>query len=232
MMHVILFEPETSGNVGAVARVMKNFGFDKLILINPKIEIDDIAIARSKHAKDVLTSAKIEDEKILDKYDILIGTTAKTGTDYNIERSPMDPRELAAKVSQDSKAALLIGREGIGLTNDELSRCDFSVTIPADEGYPTLNISHALGIILYELYLQNNQTKSNEKIEMMGKKDKDVLMEYINASIENMDFSTDVKKELQKKIFKRFVGKAMLTKREAFALIGYFKKAAAAQKER
>jgi len=151
MIHIILMEPENPGNLGAIARVMKNFGFMSLILINPKLEVDETARCRAKHAQDILDNAKIKDVSYLKKMDLLVGTTAKVGTDYNIPRSPLSPKDLAAKVNPKQKIGLLIGREGIGLTNEEIMMCDFTVTIPANPDYPTLNISHALAILLYEL---------------------------------------------------------------------------------
>jgi len=86
MIYIILMEPENEGNVGAIARVMKNFGFKNLVMINPKTEITEVTKARAKHAQDILNNAKITNSSFLKTMDTLIGTTAKVGTDYNITR--------------------------------------------------------------------------------------------------------------------------------------------------
>ena len=224
MLTVVLFEIQTPGNLGAIARVMKNFGFKDLILINPKCDKDDNeALARAMHAKDVLSSAKIEDISCLDTFDTVVGTTAKTGSDYNIPRVPITPKEFAKKAkSSDSNIALLIGREDIGLTNEEISLCDFVVKIPSSKEYSTLNISHALAILLYESFQSSDLDE--KKWPSITNKEKKVLFEKINKITDKMYFTTEEKREIQKKVWQRVIGKAMLTKREAFALLGFFRK--------
>jgi len=220
MLSVVLIEPENPGNLGAVARVMKNFGQKKLILITPKTKINEETRCRAKHAQDILNNAKVVDATYLDKMDVLVGTTAKTGTDYNIPRSYITPDILAKKINLKQKVGLIIGREGTGLSNAEIRKCDVIVTIPTSSKYPTLNISHALGIILYEI------SKHGKKSRLVpaSKKDMDVMQDYIHGTLDNMQFTTPDKKKTQKIVWKRVLGKAMLSKREAYALIGFFKK--------
>ncbi len=231
MIYIILLEPENPGNIGAVARVMRNFGFRNLVLIDPKTGITEETRCRAKHAQSVIDNARIEDISFLDTLDILVGTTAKAGTDYNIPRSPLSPNELAKKLPGKGRIGLLFGREGIGLTNDELKRSDFTVIIPASARYATLNISHAVAIVLYELFQKNAEKSSTSQITPISRKDKEILLDYIDESLDSMIFSTPDKKQTQKTVWKRVVGKAMLTKREAFALIGYFKKAVGLRKQ-
>ncbi|MBN2457786.1 RNA methyltransferase [Candidatus Woesearchaeota archaeon] len=225
MLYVILIEPENPGNIGAIARVMKNFGFKNLVLINPVADISSSeAICRAKHAQDVLKRAIVADWSFLDKMDYLAGTTAKLGTDYNIPRSPLTPDKLAEKANTKKKLGLVIGREGKGLSNKEIGLCDFIVTIPAQAKYPTLNISHALGILLYEIYKINGKDRSDSHIETAGRRYKDVLNKRVAGLLEQMEFATPEKKQTQKVVWKRIFGKAMLTKREAFAVLGLFSK--------
>ena len=99
MIDIVLIQPKTPGNIGAIARVMKNFGFANLILINPDCEIDFDAKSRAKHAKDILENARVENFDFLNIYDYKIGTTARLGSDYNIPRSPLTPTELSKKIN-------------------------------------------------------------------------------------------------------------------------------------
>jgi len=223
MIYIVLIEPELSENVGFTARAMKNFGLKNLVLIDPKCSLDK-AIKTAKHAKDVLKKAKVEKKSYLNKFDYLIGTTSKLGTDYNIPRSPLTPEQLAEKIKdKKNKIAVLFGRESVGLSNKEILKCDFVVTIPASKKYSALNISHAAAIVFYELFKLKKE-KSNSHIVAAAKKEKDVLFKEINKVLERVEFSTKEKKETQKKVWKRVIGKAFLTKREIFALIGFFKK--------
>jgi TrmH family RNA methyltransferase len=217
MIHVILVEPEHPGNIGACARAMKNFGFRSLILIEPKSGITEEARKRAKHAQDILSKARIEQYVFLDSLDLLIGTTAKVGTDYNIPRAAISPKELGKTLSKKQNIGLIFGREGTGLTNEEIARCDIVVSIPASAKYPTLNISHALAIILYEL-----SSQKIKDIPLAGRKEKDLLASYAEKSTKTLDLGA--KRTTISKVWKRVIGKSMLTKREAFSLMGYFRK--------
>ena len=228
MIELILVEPRKQENLGAIARVMKNFSFNKLVLINPKCKIGISARKVARHANDVLSKAKIKDFKYLKKLDYLIGTTSRLGTDYNIPRNVIDAEKIAEKISsvdyKKLKIGILIGRESSGLTNDEINQCDALITIPSSKEYSALNISHSVSIILYELFKKIGEEKSNSHILFATEKDKEVMMQYINKILDNLEFSTPEKKDTQKKVWKRVFGKAMLTKREAFAVMGFLRK--------
>lgn len=194
-----------------------------LILIDPKGKKSSLeAKKRAKHAEDVLKKAKIKKSTYLKQYDYLIATTAIIGTDYNIPRSPLTPEQLSLKLSKikDKKIGILIGPEDKGLSNKDLREADFVVTIPTSKTYPTLNISHAVSILLYEL----SKSNAAESIKPVGKKEKDELLKIINKQITKMNFTTKEKKDTQRIIWKRILGKSFLTQREAFALFGFFRK--------
>ena len=226
MISIILVEPELSENVGFIARTMKNFDFKELILIKPKCDLDK-AVKTAKHGKDILKKAKIKKFDYLKNFDYLIGTTAMLGTDYNIPRNPISPEQLSEKLKKvDLKKiniGILIGREGIGLKNNEIDMCDILVSIPASKKYPTLNISHATSIILYELF-KTKKEKSTSHISFATKKEKKVILDYLNKILNRLEFKTKEKKQTQKKVWKRIFGKALLTKREAFSVMGLFRK--------
>jgi len=222
MTTIILVEPETPGNIGAVARVMANFGFNKLILVNPQCNhLDEEAKNRAKSGLKILEKAKITKnlKQTLKQFHTTIATTAMLGTDYNIPRSPLSPEQLAKK-TLPQKTAILFGRESQGLSNEEVNLVDFVVTIPTPKKYPTLNLSHSVTIILYELA---NKT-STEHIQLASKAEKDQIMKHINNIINKLTFTTPSKKQTQKTIWKRIFSKSFLTKREAFAVIGFLKK--------
>lgn len=251
MIEVILMEPRRQENLGAVARAMKNFDFENLVLINPKCRAGKKARKVAKHANDILDKAKIKKFDYLKNYDYLIGTTAILGTDYNIPRNAISIGQLAEKlptiikknnandkysnkknggynnkkkISNKLKIGILIGRETIGLKNEEINLCDILVTIPSSKRYPTLNISHSAAIMLYEIFKKISSEKSDSHINFATKKDKEIIMKYINSALDGMEFSTKEKKETQKRVWKRVIGKALLTKREAFSVMGFLRK--------
>ena len=223
MISIILIEPKKSGNLGAVARVMANFGFDNLVLVNPKCKkTAKEAIKRAKHGISVLKKAKVV--KKIPKMDTLIATTAMLGTDYNIPRSPISPEQLSKIIPSKGKIGIVFGREGPGLTNEEVLACDFVCTIPSSKKYPTLNLSHSVALVCYELSKSLSIKKVGEHIALASKAEKDQLMKLFNQALKKIPFKTAQKHETQRRVWKRMIGKSFLTKREAFALMGFLKK--------
>ena len=219
MYSVILVEAENAGNIGAVARSMANFGLKELVLVSPKVDhLDGEAIARSKHANRILETAKVADD--ISGFDLLIATTAKLGSDYNIPRTPITPKDLAEKAGKfKGNMGIVFGREGCGLTNQEIAQCDLLVSIPAALKYPTLNLSHACSIIFYELF-----RKDDKRFALPKRSEKDALVGKIEASLEKLSFATEEKSETQKKFGRRLISKSFLTKRELYVMHGFFKK--------
>ncbi|MFH1211883.1 MAG: RNA methyltransferase [Candidatus Woesearchaeota archaeon] len=228
MISVVLVEPENAGNVGAVARAMANFDFSELILINPKCKHkSSTAMKRAKSAARILEKARVAKTfRVLKKFDYLVATTARIGRDYNIPRSPVSPKELAGLLGRkgDSKVAILFGREGKGLSNEEISLCDFVVAIPSSKKHGTLNISHAAGIVLYELFAGMKMQSISSHIAMAGSAEKEQLLKMFRKVLDSLHFATPGKKHTQVVVWKRLIGKSFLTKREAYALMGLLKK--------
>ncbi len=219
MISIVLIGTESSENLGAVCRVMKNFGFGDLILVNPKCSKDDIkAEIVSKHAYDILKHAKVR--KQLRGFDYVVGTTAKIGGDYNIVRTPLSPEQAAEKLSMlsSTRVALVFGPESTGLNNEFLKKCDFIINIPASD-YGTLNLSHAVAIILYELFKHKGL---KPKIEPMSSVEKQVLNKKFSRIAKEL-FSRD-RAKIEVQMWRRLVGQSTLSKREAFTLLGFLTK--------
>jgi TrmH family RNA methyltransferase len=230
MITVVLLRPETSGNIGFIARAMANFDLENLILVgalcDPK---DDDAQKKSMHAKGILTKAKIKDYsyfssgKIKKDFNLVVGTTSIMGDDYNVPRMPLLIEELVKKVT-DEKAVIIFGNEGTGLSNEEIKMCDFIVSIPSSKKYPALNISHAASIIFYEFYKKNGKDKINSHIKQVSRKEKEIIESNFYGILDEMDFATPDKKETQKEVWKKVFSRAMMSKREAFSVIGLLRK--------
>ena len=223
MVSVVLVEPENEGNLGAVARAMANFGFSNLILVNPKCNhLSQEARNRAKWGNDVLKNAKKKTWKSILKIHTTVATTSKLGNDYNIPRSPITPEQLQDVLKKKKDIAIVFGRESSGLTNEEVEECDFVCAIPSSKKYPALNLSHAVAIVLYELAKSREHISSH--IVFASKSEKDQLLKLLKQSLKKMEFKTAEKKQTQVKVWKRMIGKSFLTKREAYALMGFFKK--------
>lgn len=233
MLSIILVETEYGQNLGAVCRVMANFGFKDLILINPKCKKEDMdAIKRAKHsAALILKNAKVSDFAVLKTFDYLVGTTARTGTQFNIPRSPLMPEELAQLFAEKNlikdpkvRVGLVFGREGHGLFTKELKTCDYVATIPTHHGFCTMNLSHAVALFLYEIFKKLGTGKMAEKYPKATAKEKEVIMKVLEEVLAKESFKSESKRETQRMVWKRILGKSVLTKREAYALIGFLRK--------
>jgi len=108
--------------------------------------------------------------------------------------------------------------------NEEIEKCDFVVTIPAVKGYSTLNVSHAAAVMLYELHKHIAKENVMTHIKPITKVEKDQMIKMFNSIFDNIRWGTKAKKETQQKLWKRVIGKAMLTKRESFAVMGFLRK--------
>ena len=222
---IILYRPQNSGNIGAVARVMANFGLQKLVLINPQCDhLSFEAKQRAKHAGKILQQAKVSDKTILQKYSTIIATTAIIGRDTNIARASLTPEQLKQQLKHaKGTTAFLFGNEADGLPQSILQQADITVTIATTKKYQTMNLSHSVAVILYELSsLQTNRI--SEAIPPATQKDKQLILSHLNKSLKRMNFPTTYKEETQKKVWRKIFGKAFLTKREAMAVMGFFKR--------
>src|SRR6056297_613323 len=153
---VAVVDATEPGNVGTIARSMKNFGFSELLLVDPPtLDPDGEAYGFAGQAReDVLPNAReIEFEELVTEYHT-VGCTAVTNEDPTKHaRYPFTtPRELADGLDGvEADTAVVFGRERVGLTNDELAQLDEICSIPASEDYPVLNLGQAATIVLYEL---------------------------------------------------------------------------------
>lgn len=220
-IEIVLVSPLYEGNVGFAARVMKNFGFTRLVLIDP-CELGDEAFMRAAHAADVLENAeRLSFEEVCARSSIVIATTGEVSKSVcNPMRmpyfSPNEIRELIADI--DGRISILFGRENWGLNNEEIQKSDIVCTIPSAKEYPILNLSHAVGIVCYELaHLPRGEYLLATREEM----------EYLYAHIDSyltLIHHPDFKRVPTMLLIRRVLGRAMLTSREATTLHGLLRR--------
>jgi len=239
---IILVQPETAGNIGFIARAMKNFNFEDLIIFNPIENIQNIFSYKTKgyamHGSDILFNAKIieicDQQNHIQKYyeymkdfDLIIATTAKGMHYRNIRRLPIFIEDLVLPVSKKSlKIALVFGKESRGLTNEEIEIADILVRIPSHESYPTLNLSHACTIILYEIFKKINILnlgRGSKPILLADKEDRRVLYQILKNIIKRLKVRTH-KKEKVLSSFKNIFERAIMTKKELSLILGVLSK--------
>ncbi len=228
---VVVVEPETPGNVGTIARAMKNFGLHDLKLVDPPpIPEDGEAYGFAGHAReDVLPNAdEVTFDAVVENYHT-VGTTAITGEDDRSHerfpfKTPVELRESLRTVA--APTALVFGREGRGLNNEELRRIDEVCSIPAAAEYPVLNLGQAATVLLYELReltvteTQLPDTAVTRAAEHDVERFHDYFGKFLTATGQQPH-----RRDKTEVLMRRLLGRAHPTEREIHSLLGTFRKA-------
>ena len=183
----ILHKPQLSENIGACARAIKNFNFDKLILVDPKPSFpNDKIIATSVGAKDVIKKCKVYNnlENSLKKIDCLIATTSRF-RNKNIKH--INLKDLN-KIYLKKKIAFLFGSEASGLSNEEISYANYTMQIPSNPKFKSLNLSHSVIIVAQVvsslIKLQKFDFSMSNKIKPANKND---ILSMVNLCIKHLE---------------------------------------------
>ena len=183
----ILHRPQLSENIGACARAIKNFDFKKLILINPKpIFPNDKILATSVGAKDIIKQSKNYNnlEKAISNIDIVIATSARF-RNKNIKHINLEDLK---KINFKKKIGFLFGSEASGLSNNEISYANYTLQIPTNPNFKSLNLSHSLIIIAQYvaniIKLKSISFKKSKKIKSASKKE---IQSMLSLCIKNLD---------------------------------------------
>ena len=222
----ILHKPQLSENIGACARAIKNFSFNKLIMIDPKpIFPNDKILATAVGAKNIINQSKVYPnlEKALNNIDILIATSARF-RNKNVKHINLDGLK---KIDFKKKIAFLFGSEASGLSNKEISYSNYTLQIPTNSEFKSLNLSHSLIIIaqIVSGILVKKQKKflKSKKIKIASKKEIQLM---INLCIENLEkknfFKPKEKKPIMLENLKNIFYKMELSSKETRILSSVF----------
>jgi len=187
----ILHKPQLSENIGACARALKNFNFKKLVIINPKPSFpNDKIFATSVGAKDIINNSKIYEnlEPAVKKVDYLIATTSRY-RNKNVKHINLNDLN---KIDFDKKIAFLFGSEASGLSNNEISYANYTIQIPANPEFKSLNLSHSLIIVAQVvanlIKLKKSNYSKSKKIKLASKKNIQSLANFCIKNLEDRNF--------------------------------------------
>jgi tRNA (cytidine32/uridine32-2'-O)-methyltransferase len=164
-IRIVLVDTSHPGNIGAVARAMKNMCLTQLYLVNPLQFPDAEATSRASGADDLLNQARVVQslDQALEGCRLVVGTSARARTVNWPVTSPRASAEKLVVEAEQGDVALVFGRERSGLTNSELDRCTFLVHIPTNQAYSSLNLGAAVQVLSYEVYLAHLQKAPAEE---------------------------------------------------------------------
>jgi tRNA (cytidine32/uridine32-2'-O)-methyltransferase len=166
-VRIVLTDPSHPGNIGSVARAMKNMGLSDLVLVRPRAYPHEQATALAAGAEDVLAAARVVDS-VPDALADCGFVAATTSRPRSFHWEFATPRELAGRIAAmppASRAALLFGSERYGLANEDLQYCHVLVRIPANPDYCSLNLAMAVQLLAYELLIARKQPRSHTQLE-------------------------------------------------------------------
>ena len=193
----ILHQPQLSENIGACARAVKNFNFKKLVIIKPKpIFPNDKILATSVGAKDLILNAKIHEtlESAIKKVDYVIATSARF-RNKNIKHIKLNDLN---KINFNKKVAFLFGSEASGLSNNEISYANYTMQIPTNPNFKSLNLSHSVIIIAHTvasiISLKAVKYSKSKKISLAGKKDVQAMTNLCIKKLEERSFFKPLEK--------------------------------------
>ena len=187
----ILHKPQLSENIGACARAIKNFDFKRLVLVNPKpIFPNDKILATSVGAKNIIKQSEVYQnvEKAIENVDIVIATSARF-RNKNIKHINL---EGLKKINFKKKVGFLFGSEASGLSNNEISYANYTLQIPTNPEFKSLNLSHSLIIIAQIvssiLKLKTKPFMRSKKVKIASKKEIQSMTNLCLKNLEDINF--------------------------------------------
>ncbi len=207
---IVLVETSHPGNIGAVARAMKNMSLSRLALVNPARFPDDAASARASGADDILESATLHSslEEALSGAHLVIGASARLRTLQWPQISPRACAELVQQRSTTQTIALVFGRENSGLTNEELEHCNYLMTIPTNTEFSSLNLAAAVQIVAYELFVArqlDTQDSMTEHDDLAPVEDVERFYAHLEQTLIDLEFlNPDNPRQLMRRLRRLF----------------------------
>ena len=222
----ILHKPQLSENIGACARGMKNFNFQKLVVVDPKpIFPNDKILATSVGAKNIINKTKNYEnlERSLKNIDIVIATSARF-RNKNIKHIQLEDLK---KINYKKKVAFLFGSEASGLSNNEISYANYTLQIPTNPEFKSLNLSHSLIIIAqYVSSILNSKVTPFNKSNKVKSASKKEIVAMANLCIQNLEeinfFKSKEKKPIMLENLRNIFYRMELSTKETRILSGVF----------
>ena len=224
-VRIVLVRPRDPRNVGAACRAMKCMGLEDLAIVPEGLLDPAQARVLAHHAADVLDRASVctDLREAIGDAVLVAGTTRRRGR--NRKYFSVFPEQLAERICAigAGTVAVLFGNEENGLTDEELALCNLAVTIPASPQFPSLNLSHAVQVICYEIFRARTRTRLTPFLPIGARAAED-LVDTITASLESIGFFTQVTPQQMGVFFRDIIARAALSGDEAKRLGVIFRK--------
>ena len=224
-IRIVMVRPRGSGNIGSVARAMKNFGGADLAIVGTARTQSFWAKAMAVHGRDVLSEAKCYDtiRAAIADCTLVVGTTCRAGLYRAHSQSPREIAPSIAAAAKQGKIALIFGPEDHGLSNKDLEHCQLLVDIPSHADYRSLNVAQAAVVCLYELYVATLTTPADDAIQRAEAESIERLFDIMRHALLKIGFLDSENPEHMLLAFRRIFGRAGLQDKDVRILTGMFR---------
>jgi len=219
---IILVDTKSPANIGSTARCMMNMGVSSLVLVNPPDDPDSEAEKLSAGAFEIVQKARIAfslQEAVAD-HQFIFATSRHDG---KLRRNITPPREAAKKAAAlltNNKVAIVFGNEVNGLEQEHLALCQEIVAIPSSDTFPSLNLSHAVMVVLYELFLASRADITPTQRPLATSNDRVLLYEHLQRTLLHLEFLDEDRSARMMFTFRQLFDRARLDEREVNVLRG------------
>jgi tRNA/rRNA methyltransferase len=224
-IRVVLVEPQHAGNIGGVARAMKNMALSRLVLVNPADHLAMEARMMAMHAFDILQQAQVVGTLSAAVADAgyVVGTTRRLGKSRQAHQTSRSVAPLILELAASNPVALVFGREDSGLTNDELERCHELVCIPAHPTFGSLNLAQAVLLVCYELYVTTASQPLLTPPTLATVVELERLYQRMRVVLRRIGFLHGSSPDRMMGYFRRFFALHGLTSRDVKIFLGVFR---------
>lgn len=221
-LRIVLVRPKHSGNIGAVARAMRNLGVYDLALVNPDHLCRESAAIMAVHARDLLDTMQVHTSlrAAVADCEVVVGTTCRPGL---YRDGALTPRALAPQLvttAAVNRVALVFGPEDSGLFNDDLRLCHQLMTIPTDPTYASLNVAQAVLLCCYEMFLAAHDEVSTLPRPLAVAERQELMYEKLKGALLKIGFLHSDNPEHIMFALRRMLGRAGLEERDVQILLG------------
>jgi tRNA/rRNA methyltransferase len=223
-LRVVLVRPKGSGNIGSVARAMKNFGINDLAVVGGGRTESFLARSMAVHARDVLKATRrfTTLREAVAECGLVVGTTCRGGLYREHSRPPRAAAPEIAAAAAEKKCAIVFGPEDHGLSNEDLKVCQRLITIPTHPDYPSLNLAQAATVCFYEIFTASLD-QTTEEIERASAEDVERLFDKMKKSLLEIGYLHPQNPEHILFAFRRIFGRGGLEEKDVRILIGLFR---------
>jgi tRNA/rRNA methyltransferase len=224
-IRIVLVSPKVAGNIGWSVRGMKNMGLSRLVMVNPvQYKVEEVRPFAFR-AEDILGQARIvcSLQEALQEVELAIGTTRRFGKQRRPCYYLRDAAPKIVSTARNNTVAVVFGSEECGLSNEEIALCDTILTIPEETDYPSLNLSHAVTIVCYELYLAEHSESLTPLLNLATREQVEGMFEHVRRTLAGLGYDKSGGRDLLENIMlslRRLLGRAGLETHDINAIRG------------